>query len=137
MDPRYRGIKKNEIPVVRTSDGASVRIICGEIDGTKGPVQDILTQPEYLDVELPAGKSFTHMVDANHTVFAYVIDGEAYFDHIRQPFAHDASGVNYFDMRSPCPCGNGSLILYKKGGTHITVPRAAIPPASYSSPANP
>lgn len=121
MDPRYRGIKKNEIPLVTTADGAKVRIICGEINGTKGPVQDIMTDPEYLDVELPAGKSFTHLVKENHTVFAYVIDGEAYFDHIRKPFAHDAIGANYFDMHAPCPCGNGTLVLYKKSGNHITV----------------
>ncbi len=121
MDPRYRGIKKNEIPIVVTPDGATVHIICGEINGTKGPVQDIVTDPEYLDVTLPAGKSFTHLVKENHTVFAYVIDGEAYFDHSRTPFSHDASGVNYFDMRSPCPCHDGTLVLYKKGGTHLTV----------------
>ena len=50
-----------------------------------------------------------------------MIDGEAYFDPIRAPFAHDAAGVNYFDMRSPCPCGNGALVLYKKGGTIVNV----------------
>lgn len=120
MDPRYRGIKKKDIPVV-SQDGATIRIICGEINGTKGPVQDVVIEPEYFDVELAAGKTFTHSVKNNHTVFAYVIDGEAYFDHIRTPFAHDASGVNYFDMRSPCPCHNGTLILYHKTGTHITV----------------
>lgn len=121
MDPRYRGIKSKEIPVVKMLDGATVRIVSGEINGTKGPVQDIVTNPEYFDVELPAGKSFTHTVQENHTVFAYVIDGEAYFDHIRKSFAHDASGVNYFDIRSPCPCSDGTLILYQKSGTHITV----------------
>lgn len=121
MNPRYRGIKKNEIPIIKTSDGATVRIICGEMSGTKGPVQDVVSNPEYFDVELPAGKSFTHFVTENHTVFAYVIDGEAYFDHIRKPFAHDAVGQNYFDMSSPCPCRDGTLVLYKKNGTHITV----------------
>lgn len=121
MAPRYRGIKRNEIPLVTTTDGASVRIICGEVNGTKGPVQDIVIEPEYLDVELPAGKSFTHPVKADHTVFVYVIDGEAYFDPERAPFAHDAAGVNYFDMKPPCACGNGTLVLYKKGGTHVVV----------------
>jgi redox-sensitive bicupin YhaK (pirin superfamily) len=121
MDPRYRGIKKKDIPVVKTPDGATVRIICGELNGVKGPAQDIVIEPEYLDVELPAGKSFTHLVKQNHTVFAYVIDGEAYFDHIRNPFEHDAAGKNYFDMKSPCPCGDGSFILYKKNGSHITI----------------
>jgi len=121
IDPRYRGIKKKDIPIVRMQDGATVRIICGEIEGSKGPVHDIMIAPEYFDVELPAGKSFTHLVDQNHTVFAYVIDGEAYFDHLREPFSHDASGANYFDMSTTCPCRDGTLILYKKNGTHITI----------------
>ena len=120
MDPRYRGIKSKDIPVV-TKDGAKVRIICGEINGVRGPVQDIVSDPEYMDVELPAGKSFTHFVKSDHTVLAYVIDGEAYFDSVRTPFAHDAAGVNYFDMQSPCPCGNRTLVLYEKGGDFINV----------------
>jgi redox-sensitive bicupin YhaK (pirin superfamily) len=121
MDPRYRGIKKNEIPLISMPDGVTVRIICGELNGIKGPVQDVMTAPEYMDIEIPAGKTFTHLVKDNHNVFAYVIDGEAYFDHLRTPFAHDASGVNYFDMSSPCPCSDGTLILYKRQGSQISV----------------
>jgi redox-sensitive bicupin YhaK (pirin superfamily) len=121
MDPRYRGIKRNEIPLITTQDGASIRVICGTVNGTQGPVKDIVTEPEYLDITLPAGKSFTHAVKPNHNIFAYVIDGEAYFDLLRTPFSHDAAGVNYFDMQPPCPCGNGTLVLYEMGGTNITI----------------
>ena len=121
MDPRYREIKRNTIPLITTQDGASIRIICGIVNGTQGPVQDIVTNPEYLDVTLPAGKSFTHTVHPEHTVLAYVIDGDAYFDPSRIPFAHDAAGVNYFDMQPPCSCDNGTLVLYERGGTSITV----------------
>lgn len=121
MDPRYQGITKKEIPLINTQDGATVRIICGDFNGTRGPVKDVMIEPEYLDVEVPAGKSFTHLVKPDHTVLAYVIDGEAYFDAIRTPFEHDAAGVNYFDMRSPCPCNNGTLVLYAKGGNFISV----------------
>lgn len=121
MAPRYRGIKKNEIPLITTEDGASIRIICGAVNEVRGPVQDVVTNPEYLDVTLAAGKSFTHLVNENHTVLAYVIDGEAYFDPARTPFSHDAAGINYFDMRPPCPCSNGTLVLYEKKGSNITV----------------
>ncbi len=121
MNPRYRGIKKNEIPVVKMPDGVTVRIICGSVNGTQGPVQDVVSDPEYYDVEIPAGKTFTHQVKEGHNIFAYVIDGEAYFDSIRKPFGHDAAGVNYFDMSPSCPCGNGTLVLYKRSGTHITI----------------
>ena len=121
MDPRYREVKRKEIPLVSTQDGATIRIICGTVNGTTGPVQDIVTEPEYLDIELAAGKSFTHSVKAHHTVFAYVIDGEAYFDRARVPFAHDAAGVNYFDMAPICQCSNGTLVLYETGGEHVTI----------------
>jgi len=121
MEPRYREIKCNEIPLIKTQEGASIRIICGIINGVQGPVQNIVTEPEYLDVTILAGKSFTHAVKTNHTVFAYIIDGEAYFDSKRAPFSHDAAGVNYFDMKQPCPCNNGTLVLYETGGTEIKV----------------
>lgn len=121
MEPRYRGIKSKEIPLITTQDGASIRIICGTVNGTQGPVRDVVTDPEYLDVTVQAGKLFTHPVQSHHTVIAYVIDGDAYFDPARVPFAHDAAGVNYFDMKPPCSCANGTLVLYEMGGTHITV----------------
>jgi redox-sensitive bicupin YhaK (pirin superfamily) len=121
MDPRYREVKRNEIPVVTTSDGVLIRIICGIVNGVEGPVRDIVTDPEYLDIELTAGKSYVHQVKENHNVLAYVIDGEAYFDSVRIPLEHDAIGINYFDMTPPCPCGDGTLVLYEREGTYVKV----------------
>lgn len=120
MDPRYREVKQKQIPLVTTKDGALVHVICGTVNGVQGPVQDIVTDPEYLDVELPAGKSFSHAVKSGHTVFAYVIEGEGYFDPKRTPFAHEAAGINYFDMEPPCACDDGSLVLFGDG-TQVTV----------------
>jgi redox-sensitive bicupin YhaK (pirin superfamily) len=91
------------------------------VNGTRGPVQNVAIDPEYLDVTLPAGKSFTHPVAPGHTVFAYVIEGQAYFDPARLPFSHAAIGKNYFDMKPPCVCDNGTLVLYEKDGTNIVV----------------
>lgn len=80
MRPRYRGIVADEIPVVQDADGASVRIIAGSVGGVVGPVRDVISQPEYLDVELREGSTFSHPTPAEHTVFAYVIGGRALFD---------------------------------------------------------
>ena len=55
-----------------------------------------------------------------HTVFAYVIEGEGYFDQSRDSFAREAAGVNYFDMSEQCTCGTGTLVLYSLGKS-ITV----------------
>ena len=80
MDPRYRDITKEQIPEVIVSDGVKVKIICGEINNVKGPVQDIITDPEYLDVSMAPNSEFKHSIDNSHNVFAYVIEGEAIFD---------------------------------------------------------
>ena len=117
MDPRYREVKNAEIPVVKTPEGAVVRVISGEVAGVQGPVREIVTEPEYLDVSLATGQSFTHPVKPGHTVFAYVIEGEGYFDPNRDAFAREAVGANYFDTAQQCVCGEGALALYGPGNS--------------------
>ncbi len=80
MNPRYRDITKDQIPEVVLTDKVKVKIICGEINGVKGPVQDIVTDPEYLDVSIEPNSKFKHSIINNRNVFAYVIKGEATFD---------------------------------------------------------
>ena len=78
MDPRYRSITAPEIPIVET-DGATTRVICGELQGVTGPVRDIIAGPEYLDVTLRPGATWTHSTTLGHTVFVYLFEGRACF----------------------------------------------------------
>lgn len=71
MDPRYRDIKREDIPVVTLGNSVEIKVICGEVNGVTGPVQDVVIDPEYLDVTVPAGATFTHATKTGHTVFAY------------------------------------------------------------------
>jgi len=80
MEPRYRGITAKEISTVNDASGATVKVVAGTVGNVKGPVQDVVSQPEYLDVSVPAGKTFTHPTARGHTVFAYVIEGKGRFD---------------------------------------------------------
>jgi redox-sensitive bicupin YhaK (pirin superfamily) len=80
LPPRYRGISAEEIPVFSDPAGAKVRVIAGEAGGVTGPVTDVITRPQYLDVELPAGRTFSHPTPRGHTVFAYVIEGKGVFE---------------------------------------------------------
>ena len=121
MDPRYREVTSKQIPVVKTVDGATVRVICGHIGDVQGPVREIVTDPEYLDVSLPAGKRFTHAVKPGYTVFAYVVEGEGYFDAKRNPFEREAVGDNYFDMQPSCVCTEGDIALYAPAGDTVLV----------------
>jgi hypothetical protein len=79
MDPRYREVKKEEIPLVRLENGAEIRIICGEVRGKRGPVQDIVIDPQFLDIFIPRESEFVHAVKPGHTAFAYVFDGNGRF----------------------------------------------------------
>ena len=121
MGPRYREVTAQQIPAVKTPEGATVRIVAGKLGETHGPVREIVTDPEYLDVSLPAGKSFTHAVKPGYTVFAYVVEGEGYFDPERNPFAREVVGENYFDMKPPCACPEGSIALYEPAGNTVLI----------------
>jgi redox-sensitive bicupin YhaK (pirin superfamily) len=120
MDPRYREVKRSDIPAVTTAEGATVRVVSGDVEGTRGPVREIVTDPVLLDVSLPAGRSFNHPVPEGHTVFAYVMEGEGYFDAGRDPYAREAAGESYFDMKRPCVCPADTVVLYGPGGA-VTV----------------
>src|SRR5512135_324525 len=60
MDPRYRDIKSTQVPEVVTKSGAKVKVICGTVEGKRGPVTGIVTDPEYLDVTVPPHAGFVH-----------------------------------------------------------------------------
>jgi redox-sensitive bicupin YhaK (pirin superfamily) len=80
MDPRYRDVKREHIPVAKLKNGGEIRVICGEVEGKKGPVQDIVTDPQYLDVTVPRDSDFIHTVKRGHTAFAYIFEGSGRFD---------------------------------------------------------
>jgi len=115
MEPRYRGLTRDEIPEVSTGGGVTVRVICGEVKGTKGPVRDIVTDPEYLDVTIPAHSEFIHPARRGHTAFAYVIAGEGIFCQEKDPFTYELEGANYFDMERNPFMGNNSLVVFDDG----------------------
>jgi quercetin 2,3-dioxygenase len=115
MKPRYRDVKKNTIPEVKRNDGTTIKIISGIVDGVQGPVNDIVIDPEYLDVTIPAGTAFIHSIKKIHKVFAYVIDGQAYFDRGKDSFAYEIEGTNYFDFKRECIIGSKNVVLYEQG----------------------
>ena len=115
MDPRYRGLSSPEIPVVQEPGGTTVKIIAGTVGGVAGPVRDVVTAPEYLDVSLPPGGSFTRAIPGGHTAFAYVIGGKGVFCHEEDPYAYEAEGAGYFDMERGSLIGDGHLVLFGDG----------------------
>jgi redox-sensitive bicupin YhaK (pirin superfamily) len=75
MEPRYRDLPAATIPEVSPTDGVRVKVIAGEIDGVRGPVEDVIADPSFFDISLEPGVDFEHPTAAGHTVFVYAVDG--------------------------------------------------------------
>jgi quercetin 2,3-dioxygenase len=115
INPRYRDVLKKQIPEVRLANDTTIKIIAGEVSGLKGPVQDIVIDPEYLDVTVPADSEFRHPTPKGHTVFAYVIEGQGYFCREKTPFTYEVEGINYFDIQHDPFIGNETIVLFEDG----------------------
>ncbi|MBT4612871.1 MAG: pirin family protein, partial [Gemmatimonadetes bacterium] len=77
--PRYQDVAGADIPEVTDDDGTTVRIICGDFWGQRGPVDGIAADPRYLDVTVPPGKRKTLPVEMDRHGFAYIFDGAGSF----------------------------------------------------------
>lgn len=116
MDPRYRDVKSGQIPELSLENGVKIKIICGKIGKTQGPVRDIVIDPEYLDVTVPLRTTFVYPTKQGHTVFAYVFEGRGYFCQEKKPFTYQVEGENYFDMKREPFVDNGTIVLFDNGG---------------------
>jgi redox-sensitive bicupin YhaK (pirin superfamily) len=76
--PRYQEVTAETIPSV-TEDGATVRVVAGQVWGAAGPVTEIAARPLYMDVRLSPGASFVQSVPSGHTALAYVFEGTGRF----------------------------------------------------------
>ena len=110
MQPRYRDIKNADIPIVDNNDGIIIKVIAGNVGEIEGPVKDIIIDPEFLDITLEADKSFRHPTKPGHTVFIYVIDGEACFSEEDNRFRKNKTLILFND---------GEEILVMTDNTHV------------------
>ena len=76
--PRYQGVLASTIPAAQR-DGATIRVVAGEVDGVRGVVTEIAADPIYLDVSLEAGAAWMYPVPRGHTLLAYVFEGSGCF----------------------------------------------------------
>jgi quercetin 2,3-dioxygenase len=115
MQPRYRDVKSGQIPSVDLHNGVTVRVVAGEVAGKKGPVEDVVIAPEYLDITLPPGETYSHSTETGHTACAYVLEGSGYFEKDRNRIGYKTEGASYFDIDEDCNIGRENLILYGDG----------------------
>ncbi len=113
--PRYQDVEAKEVPEVVEDDGTSVRIVCGDFWGKKGPVDGIAADPRFLDVSVPPGVRRRLPVETSNTAFAYVFEGSGSFEDASapQPVRTETGGVERYVH--PAEFGNRSLVLFDRG----------------------
>jgi redox-sensitive bicupin YhaK (pirin superfamily) len=125
MDPGYRDIKSETIPVVETKDGTVVRVVAGDFQGNMGPVRDLIQDPSYLDITMKPGSTFARDVVQTHTVFAYVLEGSGYFDRGKRGLLDAETVVLYGDgQRVQIESGENGLRFLLISGEPIGEPVA-------------
>jgi redox-sensitive bicupin YhaK (pirin superfamily) len=105
MDPRYQDVYAKDIPEAKPQDGVSIRVICGEVNGLKGPVKDIVIDPEYLDITVEAGTEYLHPTKKGYTAFVYTIGGNG----------STGPGGEAGEQGSGENIENGTLVLFNDG----------------------
>jgi redox-sensitive bicupin YhaK (pirin superfamily) len=75
MEPRYQDVPAARIPVVRTADGVTVKVIAGEALGARAVI-DTRTPIIYLHYTLAPGARVVQPLPRNYHAFAYVFRGQ-------------------------------------------------------------
>lgn len=88
--PRYQDIPPEDIPVV--ADGAAtVKVIAGAAGGVTGPVRGIVTEPDMLDVSLPAGATWRRLSAEDRNALIYLFGGSVEVGGVTVPDRHLAA----------------------------------------------
>ena len=113
--PRYQDIGAKDIPEITDDDGTTVRVVCGEFWGKRGPVDGIAADPQYLDVWVPPLTRKSLPVDTTRSAFAYVFDGAGDFRGASAPFGVVTEKDGDEDTVVRETTGNRSLVLFDSG----------------------
>ncbi|MFH1060775.1 MAG: pirin family protein [Pseudomonadota bacterium] len=124
IDPRYRDVTAATIPEAALPGGARAKIVCGAAGGVQGPVKDIVIDPEYLDITLPAGAELVHPVAAGRNAFAYVLGGRGVFCQERDAFAYEAEGAGWWDTAREPVLGAETLVHFGDGDQVVVAAEA-------------
>ena len=113
--PHYQDVKSADIPEVTDDDGTKIRVICGSLWGTTGPVDGIAAEPQYIDVSVPPGKRKSLPVETTRHAFAYVFGGSGRFCNASAPQNVRTERVGRADTSASEEADNRSLVLFDSG----------------------
>ena len=75
--PKYQENTAAEIPLEQHDNGTSIKVIAGQTaQGTHGIVDNNYVDPNYWDINLPAGEQFKDCLNPEHNAFIYLYEGQ-------------------------------------------------------------
>jgi len=110
MEPRYRGITREDIETATPSSGVDVKVIAGKVDRTAGPVKDLVVEAEYIDVDSRPNAEFEHAIRKGNTALAYVFGGSGTFGPDKNEFVGAETLVVF---------GDGDLVVSRAGNNGL------------------
>ncbi len=110
MPPKYRDVVSSQIPVVKSATGVETRVIAGSFNGVNGPADDIVIDPDYFDVKIPASTEHHIPVKKGYKVFIYVIDGAGSFEE---------GGTDLYENRTLVLFDDGDEVGVKSGNSGV------------------
>jgi redox-sensitive bicupin YhaK (pirin superfamily) len=90
--PVYRSITQQSIPVIN-GNGVQVRIISGVYNGTCGAIVGDYVKALYLDIEIKSETEWTLSTEPGHTLFIYLLSGEAHFKDANEHIINEKHAV--------------------------------------------
>jgi len=100
--PRYQYIRNDEMPRILEKEGVNLRLVSGEFDGRKGPVNISFTPVITAVGEMKNNTEIEFFVQNDYWTLLYIVHGRVTIDDIT-------------------PVAEHNLIVFKKEGTQFSV----------------
>ncbi|MEM8740412.1 MAG: pirin family protein [Pseudomonadota bacterium] len=116
--PRYQDVSGAEIPILSDDDqGTSIRVICGDHGGVRGPVDGVAADPRVLDISIPPGHRRSFRVEHERHAFAYIFAGSGRFSEASDPFGvlTEKELPDGTELKLRQTTGGRSLVLFDAG----------------------
>ncbi len=97
--PKYRDIKKANIPVIDGGD-YKLHIIAGEYEGTLGAIEGDYVKALYIDAEVKAGCLWSFETEEDSTLFVYILQGEGWFNPETDPLISEKHAILFNEGKS-------------------------------------
>jgi len=114
-DPRYQDIPSSEVIERSEDDGTFIRLICGEWQGLRGPVDGIAAAPRYMDIHVPPGKTRSFRMNLESRAFAYIFEGNGSFLGASEPGPVPYEAGDDVIAYKPVEVDNRSLVVFDSG----------------------